>query len=305
MHRQHERVNIPPEILRAAVKVAETESITKAAQSLGLSQPAISAQLKRIESIVGGRIFQRTGSGSIPTELGKLVLTHARKILEGNEQLLRLRGSADSRRTIRLGISPQYVEMALLGRLRKDLADATIHAGPSTEIARGLLERHLDAGLLLVSSDLLISPSIRIVNQRHEELTWVRSHKFVVSPGSPIPLAIGTGQTTDEAMIRALQKAGMAYRIALTSADHHARMIAVESGHALTVLPKTIVPPGLVCARDYYLPPLEGAKLLLCATEEMDGQQCPILDDLNQQFFQPPPAAELIAFAAPAGRSGP
>jgi DNA-binding transcriptional LysR family regulator len=62
MHRHHERVNIPPEILRAAIKVAETESITKAAQILGLSQPAISAQLKRIESIVGGRIFSRATS---------------------------------------------------------------------------------------------------------------------------------------------------------------------------------------------------------------------------------------------------
>ncbi|MGA2292963.1 LysR family transcriptional regulator [Bradyrhizobium sp.] len=288
MHRQHERVNIPPEILRAAVKIAETESITKAAHLLGLSQPAISAQLKRIEAIVGGRIFQRTGSGSIPTELGKLVLTHARKILEGNEQLLRLRGSADNRRTIRLGISTQYVETALLGRMRRNLPDATVHAGPSTEITKELLDRHLDAGLLLVSSDLMVSPAMRVINQRHEELTWVRSHKFVLSPGSPIPLAIGTGQTTDDAMIRALQKAGLAYRVALTGHDHHATMIAVESGYALTVLPKSIVPPSLVCARDYYLPPLESAKLFLCATEEMDAQDCPILGDLNQQFFEAP-----------------
>jgi DNA-binding transcriptional LysR family regulator len=303
MQRQHERTNIPPEILRAAVKVAETESITKAAQILGLSQPAISAQIKRIEAIVGGRIFQRTGSGSTPTELGHLVLTHARKILEGNEQLLRLRGFADNRRAIRLGISTQYVELALLGRMRKNLPDVTIHAGHSTEIAKGLLERHLDVGLLLVSSELLVSPSIHVVNQRQEDLTWVRSHKFVVSPGAPIPLAIGAGQATDDAMIRALQKAGVAYRVALTSPDHHARMIAVESGHALTVLPKTMVPPSLICARDYYLPPLDSAKLFLCATEEFCAQDCPVLDDLDQQFFKPP-AAELIAFAAPAGRGG-
>jgi DNA-binding transcriptional LysR family regulator len=303
MHRQHERVNIPPEILRAVITVAETESITRAAQILGLSQPAISAQLKRIETIVGGRIFQRTGNGSTPTELGQLVLTHARKILEGNEQLLRLRGCADNKRTIRLGISTQYVELALLGRMRKSLPDATVHAGSSAELARALHERHLDVGLLLGSSDLLLSPSFRVVGQRHEELTWVRSHKFVLSPGSPIPLATGTGLTTDDAMMRALQRAGLGYRIALTSPDHHARMIAVESGHALTVLPKAVVPTSLVCARDYYLPPLDGAKLFLCATEELDMQDCPILDDLNHQFFKPP-AAELIAFAAPAGRGG-
>src|SRR5438477_8312326 len=131
MQRPRERVNIPSEILRAVVKVAEAESITKAARILGLSQPAISAQIKRIEAIVGGSIFRKTGTGSVPTELGKLVLTHARRILEGNEQLLRLRGFADNRRTIRLGISPQYVEMALLGRTRRNLSDTTLHADNS------------------------------------------------------------------------------------------------------------------------------------------------------------------------------
>ena len=294
MHRQHERVNIPPEILRAAVKVAETESITKAAQILGLSQPAISAQLKRIESIVGGNIFQRTGNGSIPTEFGKLVLTHARKILEGNEQLLRLRGFADDRRAIRLGICTHYVETALPGRLRRCLADATVSAANSSEIDKGLLERHLDVGLFLMPSDTLLDPSLHVVNQREEELSWVRSPKFVVSPGAPIPLAIGIGQTTDDLMIRALQKAGLGYRIALTSSDHHARMIAVEAGYAVTVLPKKMAPSGLVCARDYYLPPLGTARIMLCATEELSSRPCQIVDDLNQQFF-PQPAAELIA----------
>jgi DNA-binding transcriptional LysR family regulator len=217
--------------------------------------------------------------------------------------LLRLRGFADNKRMIRLGISSPYVEQALLGRMRNNLPDASVQAGPSGELARALHERHLDVGLLLVSSDPQLSASFRVVGERQDELTWVRSQKFVLSPGSPIPLAIGTGQTTDDAMLRALQKAGLAYRIALISPDHHARMIAVESGQALTVLPKAVVPTSLVCARDYYLPPLDSAQLLLCVTDAIDTRACPILEALNQQFFKPP-AAELLAFAAPAGRGG-
>jgi DNA-binding transcriptional LysR family regulator len=95
-------------------------------------------------------------------------------------------------------------------------------------------------------------------------------------------------------MVRALQMAGVAYRVAVTSSDHQTCMIAVESGHALTVLPKTTVPASLVCARDYYLPALGTAKILLCATEALSSRPCPLLDDLRAQFFGAQ-AAELIA----------
>jgi hypothetical protein len=92
------------------VAVANTGGQSKAATLVGLSQPALSAHLKRIESLVGGSIFKKAASGSIPTDLGKLVIVQAGRIIDSNDQLLRLRGDAEVSRSIRLGISDLYVE---------------------------------------------------------------------------------------------------------------------------------------------------------------------------------------------------
>lgn len=96
------RINIPMEILRSVVAVAGTGSQSKAAALVGLSQPALSAHLKKIESLVGGSIFKKAASGSVPTDLGKLVIVQARRIIDSNDQLLRLRGDAEVSRSIRL-----------------------------------------------------------------------------------------------------------------------------------------------------------------------------------------------------------
>src|ERR1700753_3640336 len=95
MHRRHQHLTIPIEIVRTVVAISETGSLTKAGDRLGLSQPAVSAQIKRIQNLLGGELFRKTPNGTVPTPLGKLVLPQARRILDANEQLLRLSGTAD------------------------------------------------------------------------------------------------------------------------------------------------------------------------------------------------------------------
>ncbi len=63
------------------VAVAESGSVTKAAATLGIAQPALTAQLNRIDRALGGCVFVRDRSGARPTELGELVLRHARVLL--------------------------------------------------------------------------------------------------------------------------------------------------------------------------------------------------------------------------------
>ncbi len=59
MHRRYQHINIPTEIVRTLVVIAEMGSFSKAGEKLGLSQPAISAQMKRLQVLVGGTIFER------------------------------------------------------------------------------------------------------------------------------------------------------------------------------------------------------------------------------------------------------
>ena len=69
--------------LRGFLKIAETGSITRAADSLGISQPSLSQQLLRLEDEVGVALFSRTARGVTLTESGRRFLNHARSLLEG------------------------------------------------------------------------------------------------------------------------------------------------------------------------------------------------------------------------------
>jgi DNA-binding transcriptional LysR family regulator len=111
--------------LRIVCAVAEAGSVTKAAASLGLAQPAVTAQLRRIERSLGGPLFERGRHGVTPTALGDLVLTRAKVLLPAARQLhddaVRLaaaagRAEGDTPARIRLGTtgSPYLAEMVRL-----------------------------------------------------------------------------------------------------------------------------------------------------------------------------------------------
>ena len=74
-------MNLELRHLRVVCAIAETGSVTKAASALGLAQPALTAQLQRIERTLGGPLFERDRRGARPTALGELVLSRARVLL--------------------------------------------------------------------------------------------------------------------------------------------------------------------------------------------------------------------------------
>ncbi len=73
--------------LRIVCAVADAGSVTKASAVLGLAQPAVTAQLRRIENSLGGQLFERGRNGVTPTPLGELVLSRARVLLPAAREL--------------------------------------------------------------------------------------------------------------------------------------------------------------------------------------------------------------------------
>ncbi|QKV96955.1 LysR family transcriptional regulator [Streptomyces sp. NA02950] len=96
--------------LRVVCAVAETGSLTRAAASLGMTQPGLSAQVRRIERLLGGTLFERGRAGAAPTSLGVLVLTRAHAILPGIDRLL-----ADTERAALRAASPARVRIGSVG----------------------------------------------------------------------------------------------------------------------------------------------------------------------------------------------
>lgn len=68
--------------LRTLIRVAELGSLSKAADSLCLAQPALSRQVRMLEAELGTRLFDRHGRGMVVTEQGKTVMAHALRILK-------------------------------------------------------------------------------------------------------------------------------------------------------------------------------------------------------------------------------
>jgi DNA-binding transcriptional LysR family regulator len=118
--------------LRVVATIAETGSLTKAAAALRLSQPGLSAQLRRIEQLLGGRLFDRGSHGVVPTALGELVITRASAVLPTLDELLdlaALAGRSDAQPSrLRLGSVTAPLLGGLISAVRARFPGAEITA---------------------------------------------------------------------------------------------------------------------------------------------------------------------------------
>jgi DNA-binding transcriptional LysR family regulator len=285
MHRRHQHLNIPIEIVRTVVAISEAGSLTKAGEKLNLSQPAVSAQIKRIQSLLGGELFKKTPNGTSPTELGKLVLHEARRMLDANDQMLRLGGVADGPQPLRLGISTLFLEEFVEQETASSLSDLVIHTDNSLGITKGLIDGYIDIACIFENTETAAEISDMIVNEREERFVWVKSKDFVLTPGAPIPLLTWPG---DDLMIRTLKRHGNAYTIVFNSPDYHAKITALKKGIGVAALPSRMIPSPLVEAKDHYLPELPPVKALLYARMEFDTPKAKeTLRRLSKLFFTP------------------
>ncbi len=139
--------------LKTFATVASEGSITRAAERLYLSQPAVSAHIKAIEDTLGLLLFERTPKGMQLTDDGQRLLIKAEQTLAAHREVLdeasRIRGRISGR--LRLGMRGDGCT-ELLGRLLTRLAeqhpdvDVTLRHGHSEDILEGIRQGDLDAG---------------------------------------------------------------------------------------------------------------------------------------------------------------
>ncbi|MFA7403571.1 MAG: LysR family transcriptional regulator [Pelobacteraceae bacterium] len=139
--------------LRILSAIATKGSFAAAAENIGLTQSAVSLQIKNLEEELGVQLFERSGRSPKLNACGRLVLERAREILAIYDGIKdELTPSGMIRGVLTLGVVPTVLTGPLppvLGRLRKRYEDLQVklQSGLSAELVRQVEEGNLDAAL--------------------------------------------------------------------------------------------------------------------------------------------------------------
>lgn len=136
--------------------VDEHGGIGKAAEALGMSQPALTKAIQRVEAQTGLALFQRTANGVAPTQAGSLFLARARRIaLEYEDALKEMHAIRSGEQgVLSLGYSPTVPAALVLGACRQLLKER-----PAARLRlRRRLARDLADLLVAGELDLIVAP---------------------------------------------------------------------------------------------------------------------------------------------------
>ena len=102
--------DIDLDLVRCFVTVVESSGFTQASKRLHLTQSAITLKIKRLEDLLGQRLFVKM----VPPELtleGEIVLGYAFRLLELNREMVTRVSKSDAMTTIRLGVISHFSYM--------------------------------------------------------------------------------------------------------------------------------------------------------------------------------------------------
>lgn len=229
--------NIPTDLLRTLVAVVDMRSYTKAAAQLGITQPAVSAQIKRLQFLLGADIFDRRTQGVTLTARGEVVVTQARRLLSINDHILALSGGSENPDlVIRIGTPSDFVATLLpesLANFRARWPDVrfVVRTGFHEPLLRQLHNGEID---LLIA--LSLSPPQGARHCVELEGVWVGAESLRFDVDRPIPLiSYGEGCVYRRAATQALRAAGLEWEDVFTSPSMHSLRRAAEVG--LGVMP--------------------------------------------------------------------
>lgn len=281
------RVSFDPEVLRSFLLGVELGSFARAAERLNRSTSAVSAQLKRLEDQAGRPLLRKSGRGMALTETGELMLGYARRLLELNDEAAAAVRGVELEGRVRLGLQEDFGETllpAVLGRFARAHPKLRIEAriARNAELLDGVNHGKLDLALAWEGEQS--SPHVERLARL--PLRWIGSAD-ARSPklrrrGEALPLVVLDAPClVRRAAIDALDRAGIAWRIAFTSASLAGTWAAVTAGLGVSVRTPLGLPGGVraLTAKEAGLPALP---MLGLALHRADAEPSPAVTRLAE-----------------------
>jgi DNA-binding transcriptional LysR family regulator len=230
------------DLLRTLVAIADTGSFNRAARAVFRTPSAVSMQMKKLEEQVGRPLFAKDGRSVVLTPDGEALVGYGRRILKLSQEALQRFRAPEIEGTIRLGTPDDYAGRFLPEILARFAAshpnvEVDVFCQPSRELLQLLDENAID--IALVSS----GHGQQAGNAVHRErLVWAGLRHGCAHERSPLPLAVShLGCCWRRQALDALDRAGIAYRVAYSSRHYLGQLAAVMAGLALAPLPKSTV----------------------------------------------------------------
>jgi DNA-binding transcriptional LysR family regulator len=283
--------NIPTDLLRTFIAVVDLRSFTKAAQSLGVTQPAVSAQIKRLQFLLGTDLFDRRSPGVGLTPQGQTVVDHARRLLMINDQILNVAETKPRARRVRIGL-PGDLSGPLLPwtlakfRMRWPDFDFQMFSGGAGAILRDL--RQGDADIVIALSH---EAPVDACHSWTDQLVWVHSDATKIDPHAPVPMVAFSNECMCyQAGVSALRQSGREQRLVMTASTVLSLAAGVDAGLGTMVMTRGRVRfTQLMPWADGPLPPLPQLHVGIYVREGADTAPLHELADDLAPLLRPKP----------------
>jgi DNA-binding transcriptional LysR family regulator len=306
--------NIPTELLRTLITVVDLRSFTKAANVLGITQPAVSAQIKRLQFLLDTELLDKSAPGVTLTEKGELVVNYARRLLGINDQILNLVAPRSLLPVLRVGLPGDFGASLLPTTVAEFQARTPnlrfqLRGDMSENLLRDLRQGQLDLAVALTMS----GPALDARHYWREESAWVRGRSMTLEPGQRLPIVtLREGALIQRVTTSVLNQAARDYEIVFTAFSSVGLVAAVAAGLGIALVPRREVSSDLAICDDVFLPKPPEVYCGVYLRERMDCQMLESLADvvadaLQSRFdpFATPGREREPGLATPAGKSAP
>jgi len=260
--------NLDIDLLRTFTTICETKSFTRAGERLLRSQSTISLQLKRLENILGCRVFERSPHAVQLSADGRALLDCARQILNLNDDFMSRATEPEMEGSVRLGTPEDFATRHLpevLARFSQSHPRVKLEVKCALTLNLLAQFRAKKFDLILVKREPAAKKTAGI-RVWQEPLVWAASGASATGDRTEaLSLALSPEPCVyRKRAIESLTRARRPWRISYTCESLAGTLAAVRAGLGVTVLPRGMVPPDLsIVTRDYGLPDLRSTEIAL------------------------------------------
>ncbi len=282
------------DLLRIFVAVAQAENVTRAADTLGRTQSAVSMQVRKLEDSVGNALFERGPRGVTLTPEGQRLLPHARRIVGLVDETSAAMRMKPLDGPVRVGIPEEYSQTILPRALAAfsethPATEVTVMCGYTAQQMEALEAGRLDLAVIFdwgegVSGELLaMDPTV-----------WVTSVAHNRHLERPLPVAVyWRSSWCRDFALRSLDLHAIPWRMSYTCDTSGGLRSAVSSGLAVAPLSRSTLPPGtreLTMADGF--PQIDSSRVVLKRNPRRGGPAIDGLADVIRKAFAPLAPAE-------------